>query len=93
VLFELAMLRLFSNSSSSDAKCVYIAPTKSLCTERTLDWKNKFGKSALGWQVVELTGDSAWGNLNSIGEARIIVTTPEKWDSMTRQWSVRRVTR
>lgn len=86
-LFELAILRLFA-SADADAKVVYIAPTKSLCSERARDWKTKFGRLGLGWGVVELTGDSraGAGSLKDVGEARIIVTTPEKWDAMTRRW-------
>jgi replicative superfamily II helicase len=84
VLFELAILQLFS-TTSSDTKVVYIAPTKSLCSERTSDWKSKF--APLGWDVVELTGDTtSLGSLRDIGDARIVVTTPEKWDVVTRRW-------
>ncbi|TNY19881.1 P-loop containing nucleoside triphosphate hydrolase protein [Rhodotorula diobovata] len=87
VLFELAILRLFTSSPSNEAKVLYMAPTKSLCSERTLDWKRKF-EHGLGWAVQELTGDSdtstsAW---REFANARIIVTTPEKWDAMTRKW-------
>ncbi|GAA6048956.1 hypothetical protein JCM3770_007137 [Rhodotorula araucariae] len=87
VLFELAILRLFTSASANEAKVLYMAPTKSLCSERTLDWKRKF-EQALGWTVQELTGDSetstsAW---RDFANARIIVTTPEKWDAMTRKW-------
>ncbi|GAA5835706.1 hypothetical protein JCM9279_004624 [Rhodotorula babjevae] len=87
VLFELAIVRLFTSSPSTDAKVLYMAPTKSLCSERTLDWKRKF-EQGLGWAVQELTGDSdtstsAW---RDFANARIIVTTPEKWDAMTRKW-------
>ncbi|BGP46261.1 ATP-dependent DNA helicase MER3 [Rhodotorula kratochvilovae] len=87
VLFELAILRLFTNAPSNKAKVLCMAPTKSLCSERTLDWKRKF-EQALGWTVQELTGDSetstsAW---RDFANARIIVTTPEKWDAMTRKW-------
>ena len=89
VLFELAMLRLFSDPVNTSSKVVYMAPTKSLCSERARDWKIKFGRLGLGWDVVELTGDSSvGGSLRDVGEARIIVTTPEKWDGMTRKWSV-----
>ncbi|GAA6026781.1 hypothetical protein JCM8097_005857 [Rhodosporidiobolus ruineniae] len=87
VLFELAIIRLFTTSSSDDTKVLYMAPTKSLCTERATDWKRKFEHS-LGWAVQELTGDSetsisAW---REVAKARIVVTTPEKWDAMTRKW-------
>ncbi len=37
-------------------------------------------------QCAELTGDSEKGQLRSIQNASIIITTPEKWDSMTRKW-------
>lgn len=64
-----------------------MAPTKSLCSERAQDWRLKFGGLGLGWNVVEITGDSFNGNstLRDIGSARVIVTTPEKWDSLTRR--------
>ena len=89
VLFELAMLRLFSDPVNTSSKVVYMAPTKALCSERARDWKIKFGRLGLGWDVVELTGDSSvGGSLRDVGESRIIVTTPEKWDGMTRKWSV-----
>lgn len=81
------MLRLFSTSTASDSKVVYVAPTKSLCNERAADWKAKFGQLGLGWEVIELTGDSSNGmsNLKDVGSSRVIITTPEKWDSMVRQ--------
>ncbi|GAA6001199.1 hypothetical protein JCM10207_007458 [Rhodosporidiobolus poonsookiae] len=87
VLFELAILRLFTTTTSTETKVLYMAPTKSLCSERVVDWKRKF-EHGLGWAVQELTGDSdtstnAW---RDVAEAKIVVTTPEKWDAMTRKW-------
>ncbi|KAK4058700.1 ATP-dependent DNA helicase MER3 [Microbotryomycetes sp. JL221] len=88
VLFELAILRLFSNTSEPEAKVVYMAPTKSLCTERANDWKDKFHRLGLGWAVVELTGDTSTGPdvWRNVKKAKLIITTPEKWDSVTRKW-------
>lgn len=88
VLFELAILRLFSTSDSNDAKAVYMAPTKALTSERAVDWKKKFEQLGLGWTVAELTGDTSPGPdvWKSIKKSRLIVTTPEKWDSITRSW-------
>ncbi|GAA5900381.1 DNA helicase [Sporobolomyces salmoneus] len=87
VLFELAIIRLLMSSESTQSKVLYMAPTKSLCAERANDWKKKFD-SGLGWKVVELTGDSDIGSTvwREISSSRIIVTTPEKWDAMTRRW-------
>jgi ATP-dependent DNA helicase HFM1/MER3 len=88
VIFELAILRLFSTSDSNDTKAVYMAPTKALTSERAADWKRKFEQLGLGWTVAELTGDTAPGPdvWKSIKRSRLIVTTPEKWDSITRSW-------
>ncbi|BGP68563.1 ATP-dependent DNA helicase MER3 [Rhodotorula toruloides] len=87
VLFELAIIRLFTQSDVSDAKVLYMAPTKSLCSERVADWKRKF-EQTFGWIVQELTGDTdaVAGAWREVANASIIVTTPEKWDAMTRKW-------
>jgi ATP-dependent DNA helicase HFM1/MER3 len=48
VLFEIAMIRLFSSylltsdPISVSPVVVYIAPTKALCQEKTVEWKQKF---------------------------------------------------
>ncbi|EJD53129.1 P-loop containing nucleoside triphosphate hydrolase protein, partial [Auricularia subglabra TFB-10046 SS5] len=88
VLFELAIIRMIANDGSKSSKCVYMAPTKALCSERFRDWSTKF--EPLGIKCCELTGDTvtygkgAWGDAYA---SRIIVTTPEKWDSLTRHWA------
>ncbi|KAF2137570.1 uncharacterized protein K452DRAFT_353417 [Aplosporella prunicola CBS 121167] len=84
VIFELAILRLVSEFGDREFKVVYQAPTKSLCSERQRDWQTKF--NALGLNCAELTGDSDGAQLKAIQAASIIITTPEKWDSMTRKW-------
>jgi ATP-dependent DNA helicase HFM1/MER3 len=100
VLFELAMIRLLKEEP--EAKMVYIAPTKSLCSERFLDWSKKFG-NGLQVDCAELTGDTTADDWAAVRQASIIVTTPEKaservsnnvnahfiqWDSSTRQKAV-----
>ncbi|GAA6006352.1 hypothetical protein JCM11491_004924 [Sporobolomyces phaffii] len=87
VLFELAIIRAFTNAMSDQCKVLYVAPTKSLCGERAQDWRNKF-EHTMGWKVVELTGDSDVGSSiwREVASSRIIVTTPEKWDAITRRW-------
>ncbi|KAG0143739.1 hypothetical protein CROQUDRAFT_108963 [Cronartium quercuum f. sp. fusiforme G11] len=82
VVFELAILRMLEYDPN--AKAVYMAPTKSLCSERFQDWTVKF--SSLGVKCIELTGDSEHSSLKDAKLANVIVTTPEKWDSMTRKW-------
>ncbi|KAI9846248.1 MAG: Sec63 [Sclerophora amabilis] len=83
-LLELAICRLLLGSNSEQCKIVYQAPTKSLCSERQRDWQAKFG--ALNLQCAVLTGDTDQGQLRNVQSASIIITTPEKWDSMTRKW-------
>ena len=83
-IMELAICRLISGFRSGQYKIVYMAPTKSLCSERQRDWQAKF--AALDLRCAELTGDTDHGHLRSVQSASIVITTPEKWDSMTRKW-------
>ncbi|CAK7264037.1 ATP-dependent DNA helicase MER3 [Sporothrix epigloea] len=85
VIFELAVCKLLASCEKKDFKIVYQAPTKALCAERTRDWQKKF--KPLGLQIAELTGDTSAAGVRSARAASIIVTTPEKWDSITRKWS------
>ena len=85
VAAELAMLRVFNCYPGS--KCVYIAPLKALVRERVEDWKEKFERK-LQKRVVELTGDTT-PDIRAIEKADIIVTTPEKWDGISRSWQNR----
>jgi activating signal cointegrator complex subunit 3 len=85
IVAELAMLRVFNNHPGG--KCVYIAPLKALVRERMQDWMARFHKT-LGKNVVELTGDTA-PDVRLIDKADVIVTTPEKWDGISRSWQSR----
>ncbi|XP_042322051.1 probable ATP-dependent DNA helicase HFM1 isoform X2 [Sceloporus undulatus] len=86
VMFELAITRLLIRVPMPwlNIKIVYMAPIKALCSQRFDDWKEKFGP--VGLISKELTGDTAMDDLFEIQHAHIILTTPEKWDSMTRKW-------
>ncbi|XP_042540517.1 probable ATP-dependent DNA helicase HFM1 [Dipodomys spectabilis] len=86
VVFELAIIRLLMEAPLPwlNIKIVYMAPIKALCSQRFDDWKEKFGP--LGLNCKELTGDTVMDDLFEIQHANIIMTTPEKWDSMTRKW-------
>ena len=84
VVMELAILRLMDDLKSGKAKAVYQAPTKALCSERYRDWEAKF--TPFDIRCAEFTGDSDSYALKSMSRASIIITTPEKWDSMTRKW-------
>jgi ATP-dependent DNA helicase HFM1/MER3 len=81
---ELAICRLLNSLKDEQFKVVYQAPTKSLCSERFQDWGRKF--NSLGLQCAELTGDTDYLQQRNVQNSQIIITTPEKWDSMTRKW-------
>lgn len=83
-IFELAICKLVADHGSENFKVVYQAPTKALCSERARDWEKKF--SHLSLQCAELTGDTSQAEMRRVGNATIIITTPEKWDSVTRKW-------
>eukprot|EP01133_Synstelium_polycarpum_P007678 gene7678-8985_t len=63
-------------------KIVYIAPMKSLVQEMVQNFSNRL--SSYGITVRELTGDSSLTG-RQIAETQVIVTTPEKWDIITRK--------
>ena len=83
-VLELAICRLVTGFAAGSYKIVYQAPTKSLCSERQRDWQAKF--APLDLKCAELTGDTEAVQLRNVQHASIIVTTPEKWDSVTRKW-------
>ena len=64
-------------------KIVYIAPMKALVQEMVGNFTSRL-TSAFGVKVGELTGDSQMTK-QQITETQIIVTTPEKWDVITRK--------
>lgn len=82
---ELAIFRIFNQYPGT--KAVYIAPLKALVRERMEDWKIRF-EQKLGRSVVELTGDVT-PDMRAIANADVIVTTPEKWDGISRSWQTR----
>lgn len=91
----LSMLQVIGNNLKSDEnessglqvnleafKIVYIAPMKALVQEMVKSFTNRL--APFGMNVAELTGDS---NLTraQLASTQVIVTTPEKWDVVTRK--------
>lgn len=85
VAAELAMWWAFREKPGS--KVVYIAPMKALVRERVQDWR-KWLIQQMGLKLVELTGDNT-PDTRTIRNADIIITTPEKWDGISRSWQTR----
>ncbi|RLV91932.1 Pre-mRNA-splicing helicase BRR2 [Spathaspora sp. JA1] len=63
-------------------KIVYIAPLKALVQEQMREFQRRL--SNFGIVVNELTGDSTLSQ-RQISQTQVIVTTPEKWDIITRK--------
>lgn len=63
-------------------KIVYVAPMKALVSEIVSKFQKRL--SYLGLKVRELTGDMQLTR-KEIAETQMIVTTPEKWDVVTRK--------
>ncbi|EKX73191.1 U5 small ribonucleoprotein-specific helicase, putative [Theileria equi strain WA] len=85
----LCILNIFSryideNGSldSSGFKIVYVSPMKSLVMEQTQAFTKRF--TPFGINVSELTGDISMTR-REIENTQLIVTTPEKWDVVTRR--------
>ncbi|KAL3845926.1 hypothetical protein ACJIZ3_003329 [Penstemon smallii] len=85
---EFALLRNHQKGPDSPMRAVYIAPIEALAKERYHDWMKKFGEG-LGIRVVELTGETAT-DLKLLEKGQIIVSTPEKWDALSRRWKQRK---
>ncbi|ODQ78795.1 hypothetical protein BABINDRAFT_167978 [Babjeviella inositovora NRRL Y-12698] len=78
----------FRNPQTNDIdpgfKIVYIAPLKALVAEQVREFKRRLGVAPYNLRVGELTGDSVMTK-QQITDTQIIVTTPEKWDVITRK--------
>ncbi|RLN92340.1 hypothetical protein BBJ28_00004981 [Nothophytophthora sp. Chile5] len=77
--------------NSTRSLIVYIAPMKALAREKVAEWKARFENNpSLRKKVVEVTGDTLVNVEFVLNKADIVVTTPEKWDLLTRSSSVGR---
>ncbi|KAI3919601.1 hypothetical protein MKX01_018424 [Papaver californicum] len=88
VCAEFAVLRNHQKGSNNVMRVVYIAPLEALAKERYRDWERKLGKG-LGWKVVELTGETST-DLKLLEKGQVVISTPEKWDSLSRRWKHRK---
>jgi antiviral helicase SLH1 len=67
---------------ASSYKIIYVAPLKALAAEITLKFSKRL--SWAGVKVREFTGDMKLTK-KEVDETGVIVTTPEKWDVVTRK--------
>ena len=79
---------LLRQDDDATMRVVYIAPLEAIAKEQFRIWERKFGKG-LGLRVVELTGETAL-DLKLLEKSQIIISTPEKWDALSRRWKQRK---
>jgi hypothetical protein len=82
--FTYTVLSLHAHAHTYTHLIITVAPVKALCSERLEDWISKF--SSLGLKCKEYTGDTDECDLASLSTYHLVLTTPEKWDSITRKW-------
>ena len=82
VLHEVGVNIRYGVVQKADFKVVYVAPMKALAGEVTAAFSKRLSK--LGLKVRELTGDMSLTK-KELAETQMIVTTPEKWDVITRK--------
>ncbi len=99
-LFELAILGMLKDlpvvaigdtgrlcldhQTRGQRKAIYVAPMKSLVQEKAQEWKERLGKT-LGLTVKEFTGEHWSNGIEELERSDIILTTPERFDSITRR--------
>lgn len=93
---EFAVMRMLQTHASEDGdkkfggRCVYVAPLPQIAHERFLEWQERFGRQLQGSvRVAELTGESAT-DLKILEKSNIVVSTPERWDQLSRRWKQRK---
>jgi len=82
ILREVSQNMIGDTINRSDFKIVYVAPMKALAAEVTASFSRRL--APLGLSVRELTGDMQLSK-KEMAETQMIVTTPEKWDVITRK--------
>ena len=82
-----AILRMLS--TMPDGKCVYVAPTNDVADFTFREWRSMFKLLLPSGSIEKLTGETA-SDLKVLGNARIIVSTVEQWDMLSRRWRQRK---
>jgi pre-mRNA-splicing helicase BRR2 len=84
---EFAILRMLT--TSSDGKCVYVAPTNEIVDPVFEDWRDRFGPIIGPSSIVRLTGEIV-PDLKLVNSGRIILCSIKVWDMLSRRWRQRK---
>jgi activating signal cointegrator complex subunit 3 len=82
ILHELGMHIKEGVLRKDEFKIIYVAPMKALATEMVTSFSKRL--APLGIKVREMTGDMQLSK-KEVQTTQMIVTTPEKWDVVTRK--------
>jgi len=80
LLAEIAMLRQLLEGPKT--KIVYLGPLKALTVEKEKEWQHFADR---GFTVYKITGDEENIDVSKAKDARILISTVEKWDSLSRK--------
>ncbi|XP_033632749.1 U5 small nuclear ribonucleoprotein 200 kDa helicase-like [Asterias rubens] len=86
IIAEFAILRMLSQSA--EGRCVFVTPLEALAEQVYAEWHAKF-QMQLGKRVVLLTGETST-DLKLLAKGNIVISTPEKWDVLSRRWKQRK---
>ncbi|KAH8603458.1 DEAD DEAH box helicase Helicase conserved C terminal domain [Trypanosoma vivax] len=68
-------------------KAVYICPIKALASEKYTTWRERFPTLSVALEVGDQESVRTVGSgMLEVSNADIIITTPERWDGITRRW-------
>ena len=84
---ELAIIRQLI-AQPIGSKIVYIAPLESIAEKKFKQWRESFDKK-YGVSVVMLPGEQG-ADLKLLSSGTIIVSTPDRWDVLSRRWRTRK---
>jgi len=84
---EFAIIRMLT--TTANGKCVYVAPSGEIADPIYRSWKKRFGALIGSSMVVRLTGETI-PDLKLLNSGRIIVSTINIWDALTRRWRQRK---
>uniref|UniRef100_A0A5K4F0T9 DNA 3'-5' helicase n=1 Tax=Schistosoma mansoni TaxID=6183 RepID=A0A5K4F0T9_SCHMA len=83
VIFELAIVKQLNEYATSSQKdpfiIIYIAPTKSICSQTFSEWNRKFSRFSIS--CLTSTGDSEFVDIQNLDSQVLLITTPEKLNS------------
>ncbi len=77
-------LKTYEQGISKAPKVLYISPSKALCGGRYNDWLFHLREINNSITCSRVTGDGEIDPFQEAATSNVILTTPQKWDAITR---------